>query len=92
MRFWESKAYQACKIGECVKDGPPFPGGLSVGTTHTLPVYVPSENELAEVSLKPVNVSSDSANSKILNATFRKRSVRQRGVLFSQMFVWGRLS
>lgn len=93
MRFWESHCYQGCKVGECVKDGPPFPGGMAVGEIYTLPVYIPTESELVEVGLKRVEVSEDASNyGKILNAKFRKRSVRQRGVLFSQFFAWERLS
>jgi len=92
MRVWQSKCYQACRIGECVWDGAPFPGGLGVGEIHRLPVLIPSDQELSEVSMQPIDISEDSSNSKLKEAVFRKRSITQRGILFSQKFLWERVA
>ena len=92
MRFWNTEAWQACKVGECVNHGDPFPDYITVGEIHEMPVYVPSAEELAAVGLKRVEVSADAANAKVAISRFRKRVVSERGVLFSKRVVWERVA
>jgi hypothetical protein len=96
MRIWQPKCWQACRIDDCVEHSELFPDDMEIGGIHEMPIYVPSEEELANVGLKPGRISApvsmDSSNSKVMIGKFQKRCVSQRGVLFSKQIIWHRIA